>query len=935
MISLRLFGRNGGAMLGLLPDFISYDFSAELGDVGALRFDYPLSGINAELLDIRHEVALFDESGQEIANARFFIESVNSDSTSGSATFSISARSILAQCDGALVYPSGGIDSGETSRLFEESTPGAILSEIFADAQTRSALGGLSIDFTASKDSAGKDWPDLITSEYPARSTLLSVVRSLSDFGLIEVSTQGRQIRCFQGSEIGTDRTVGASVVILRRGLNVTDAPVQLSAEKLASVALVEGEDGVIFEEINPDSFSEYGRIEASFAVGGMDDEDAISPLAQAYLDTASKPARQVTIGVALDGNSPRPFIDFHVGDLIYVGLENSVEKMRVRQITYSMSSGSSKASVTLGDRIYEAEIRNARKLSAITSGAVVMGNGQIPAQNPLTMALPSPLPPTELALTPTTYLDAGVERVKVNLSWVPPTLNSDSSKVKGNLSYELYKRNSEADSWEFAGTAPSPTATISNLTPDKSYRFSVRAMDGVNNRSSHSNEAVFLLAKSSTFSAIPSKPTLSTRLGTVTVSWDGLQKNGSAMPEEFGYVEIHAFASTATGSTPAPTDFTPSASTKRGTLAGSGFFVVTDLEYKVDYIFKLVAFTRNNSKGGASDSALANVKPLVDTDIIDKIIDGAKIKAGSIIASDSIIGNTITGALIQGGAIKGGHIDGNTITGDHIVGGSIKAEHISSSYVYAGTISADKITAGTITASISLSAASGNFSGSVSAGGFDITSTYLKNSSGSARINSDTGTATFAGLTVSGSLSAQGGITLGGTLSAGGNAFNNVGAITTTGLTSTGEVSATRLTSSGEVSVSAAASASTTAQPNCYITSGGLIRKTSWSSPSSKKYKENITDIRDVYLVEPKALLKLPVRAFTYKENVLSASDDRAGQMVPGFIAEELEALYPIAVQYVDGDIETYNDRYLVPGLLALIQDQEKRIATIERANP
>jgi hypothetical protein len=82
---------------------------------------------------------------------------------------------------------------------------------------------------------------------------------------------------------------------------------------------------------------------------------------------------------------------------------------------------------------------------------------------------------------------------------------------------------------------------------------------------------------------------------------------------------------------------------------------------------------------------------------------------------------------------------------------------------------------------------------------------------------------------------------------------------------------------------------------------------------------------------LDPAKLLELPVRAFTYKTDYLDSEDDRAGLMLPGFIAEEVAAIYPIAADKVDGTVESWNDRFIVPGMLALIQDLNARIKTLE----
>lgn len=98
----------------------------------------------------------------------------------------------------------------------------------------------------------------------------------------------------------------------------------------------------------------------------------------------------------------------------------------------------------------------------------------------------------------------------------------------------------------------------------------------------------------------------------------------------------------------------------------------------------------------------------------------------------------------------------------------------------------------------------------------------------------------------------------------------------------------------------------------------------------SSRTVKDNIVDISEVPGLEPKLLLDLPIRAFTYKPGQLVDTDDRVDVMVPGFIAEELDQIYPVATDYADGPL-SWNDRFLIPGMLALIQDLYKEIATLK----
>ena len=97
----------------------------------------------------------------------------------------------------------------------------------------------------------------------------------------------------------------------------------------------------------------------------------------------------------------------------------------------------------------------------------------------------------------------------------------------------------------------------------------------------------------------------------------------------------------------------------------------------------------------------------------------------------------------------------------------------------------------------------------------------------------------------------------------------------------------------------------------------------------SSRRYKH---DIQDLSLEEAKKLLDLKPRTFKYNDDFLTPDDERAGKDVPGFISEEVSDLLPIAVDHDDdGNCEMWNSNVLIPCMLKLIQDQEKRIAALE----
>jgi hypothetical protein len=106
-------------------------------------------------------------------------------------------------------------------------------------------------------------------------------------------------------------------------------------------------------------------------------------------------------------------------------------------------------------------------------------------------------------------------------------------------------------------------------------------------------------------------------------------------------------------------------------------------------------------------------------------------------------------------------------------------------------------------------------------------------------------------------------------------------------------------------------------------------------TNQSSIRFKKDVVDLFSVEELNPNKLLELPVRAFRYKEDYpIPETDPRYGQLMPGFIAEEVDEVYPIGADREDGGsniVESWNERMIIPGMLALIQELYKRIEILE----
>jgi hypothetical protein len=299
----------------------------------------------------------------------------------------------------------------------------------------------------------------------------------------------------------------------------------------------------------------------------------------------------------------------------------------------------------------------------------------------------------------------------------------------------------------------------------------------------------------------------------------------------------------------------------------------------------------------------------------------------------------TFSVSASDGAAVFSGAVTGATITGGslNIAGNAI----ISTGGILTAT---GAIITGTITAT------SGSFTGTINSttgtiGGFTIGATFLSGTG--FFISSASGAGSFNALTANGNLLVNSGLVLAtgaSTVSAGGNTFNNVGAINvpsgnvtlTSGRLTTNTLTVdSTATMNGDVNLGStqdlrvpyAFSTTTANAATVWISSTGQFRR---STASSERYKTDIVNLIDVPELNPKALYDLPVRAFRFKEGYLPETDDRFGVLVPGFIAEEMDAIYPAATDYTDG-VETWNDRMIIPAMLALIQDQQARIKALE----
>ena len=144
----------------------------------------------------------------------------------------------------------------------------------------------------------------------------------------------------------------------------------------------------------------------------------------------------------------------------------------------------------------------------------------------------------------------------------------------------------------------------------------------------------------------------------------------------------------------------------------------------------------------------------------------------------------------------------------------------------------------------------------------------------------------------------------------------------------STGHLYADRVYG-GEVRTS---SQETTGGDDAGISATGYIRRK--ANGSSKRFKNSISyELTDD--MNPEKLYDVSIVRFKYNKDYLSEKNDsRYDTPLIGMIAEDMDAHYPQACDYDEqGRPKGWNEHYIIPAMLKLIQDQHKEIEELKDA--
>lgn len=539
---------NGGR-LGNLPAPLSWDASVVNNDLGALKVTYSRRAIGGGILKRGLEQGL--EIGLEVSdggtwsepyNCRYLLigRSRNAEDVSDTVTLTCQSMGWLANKilnnDTAHLIQDG---DNKGKRAFLSKNPGTIIRTILDENKARKGAGlVLAPGFDTGKDAAGANWKSVYTLYYSLGTSLNSMLSSMVGGGAIDWRTEGRTLRIWNADSTSLSRDLSGRVHI-SMAHDILEAPEEESIEDLSSDILVEGDNGLIFRESNPAAPTPWGGWESYVSQGGVSDEATAKAFMQTTLASSARVRGQYTRSLLVTNAESLPLVDYRPGDWITAPTVQHGEKVRIQQVTVSLDSNGLKASITLNDKVYDSQVRAAKKIAGITGGAQLAGSeGGRPAPEKDHRV---PNAPTGLVVQTDAYIGSdGYAHGLATASWSAVTQATNNTAIEiSNYAVE-WRRHVDGAPWHSAGTADKTQLGFGGLDCGTQIEVRVRAVPTYSDKLGEwSSVFVATVESDTTPCSVPSKPVLSSELGVVTVHWDGRTSTGASMESDFDHIEV------------------------------------------------------------------------------------------------------------------------------------------------------------------------------------------------------------------------------------------------------------------------------------------------------------------------------------------------------------------------------------------------------------
>lgn len=616
LVAYRPFGER----IGVLAEPVSFSASMLHNDDGAISIEYSMLSGDAQAFDreltdgLEVAVEVSDGTGyREPDNARFVITGRSGKTDDRTRTVTYSGQSISwllskAENNDSSHLLTDGDNKGK--RPFYSANPGVILKTLLDENKSRGGVAtGLTLGFDTAKDAGGAAWARKYTLYYSLGTDLQTILSSLVNGGGCDWRTSGRTLKMWNADSAALSRDLSKSV-ILQLARDIGEAPYEESIADLASTILVEGDNNLLFRMDNPAAPTPWGKWESYSSQGGVSDKDTAQAFMQSTLDDAARVRGQYTRDLVISEVDALPLVDYHAGDWITAPTVSHGEKVRVQEIGLSMRQGEGlSASIALNDIKYDASVRQAKKIKGITGGAALSGSeGGTTASSDRDHRVPKA--PLGLVVQTDAYIGSdGYAHGLATAMWSAVTEATDNTAIDiSNYSVE-WKLHKDGAPWHSAGTTDKTQLGFGGLDCGTMIEVRVRAVPTYSDKLGEWSEVSVVTVESDTTPcSVPSKPAVTSKLGVVTIHWDGRTAAGTSMESDFDHIEVGEGATVS------------SMKVVSATQAGQGDYIVTGLSIGSQHSYALRSVDHAGNKSGWSSIASVTVASVIPQETLDSI---------------------------------------------------------------------------------------------------------------------------------------------------------------------------------------------------------------------------------------------------------------------------------------------------------------------------
>lgn len=609
-----------GARIGVLAEPVSFSASMVHNDDGAISIEYSLLSGDAQAFDreltdgLEVAVEVSDGSGyREPDNARFVITGRSGKTDDRTRTVTYSGQSIgwllsKAENNDASHLIADGDNKGK--RPFYSSNPGTILKTLLDENKARGGVAtGLTLGFDTAKDSAGSNWAKKYTLYYSLGTDLQTILSALVNGGGCDWRTSGRTLKMWNADSTALSRDLSKSIV-LQLARDISEAPFEESIADLASTILVEGDNNLLFRMDNPAAPTPWGKWESYSSQGGVSDKDTAQAFMQSTLDDAARVRGQYTRNLIVSDVDSLPLVDYHAGDWITAPTVTHGEKVRVQEIDLSMRQGEGlSVSIALNDIKYDASVKQAKKIKGITGGAALAGSeGGTTASSDRDHRVPKA--PQGLVVQTDAYIGSdGYAHGLATASWSAVTQATNDTSIEISTYTVEWKLHKDGAPWQAAGTTDKTQLGFGGLDCGTQIEVRVRAVPTYSDQLGEWSDTVVAEVESDTTPcSVPSKPAVTSKLGVVTIHWDGRTAAGTSMESDFDHIEVGEGATAS------------SMKVVSATQAGQGDYIVTGLSIGSQHSYALRSVDHAGNKSGWSSIASVTVASVIPQETLDSI---------------------------------------------------------------------------------------------------------------------------------------------------------------------------------------------------------------------------------------------------------------------------------------------------------------------------